>query len=229
MAEAIRGGRVKVNDKVVEDFSRPIDTDRDRIRIDERHIELKTPKPFYLVLNKPSGVLTTTRDDRGRKTVLDLLPTKYRQPGLHPIGRLDKDSTGLLLLTNDGDLTQRLAHPRYEHEKEYLVAIGARLGPAEKHRLEQGVELEDGTTHAARVKEVRVKPFTYSITLHEGRKRQVRRMFKRLGYDVLALRRIRVANIILGDLPDGGWRELTPQELNELIPGKMKVSGIKAG
>ncbi|UCC60856.1 MAG: rRNA pseudouridine synthase [Dehalococcoidia bacterium] len=217
MADAIRSGRVEVNGEVIEDFGHPVDTDMDHILIDKCPIELKPPKLVYLLLHKPRGVLTTTRDDRGRKTVLDILPTKYRQPGLHPIGRLDKDSTGLLLLTNDGDLTHRLAHPRFKHEKEYLISIRARLNPAEKRRLERGIELEDGTTLVAKVKEVHSKPFNYSITLHEGRKRQVRRMFKHLGFEVLALRRIRVGNVLLGDLPEGKLRELTSQEASELI------------
>lgn len=227
MADAIRSGRVKVNGEVVEDFSHPVDTDKDRILIDKHQIELKPPKPVYLLLNKPRGILTTTRDDRGRTTVMDILPAKYRHLGLHPIGRLDKDSTGLLLLTNDGDLTHRLAHPRFEHEKEYLVSINARLSPGEKRMLEHGIELEDGTTHATQVKEVHVKPYNYSITLHEGRKRQVRRMFKQLGYDVLALRRIRVGSIRLGDVKDGKLRELTKQELSKLIPGGTEITRFK--
>ena len=227
MADAIRSGRVEVNGEMVDDFSHPVDTDKDRILIDKHAIVLRPPKPVYLLLNKPRGVLTTTRDDRGRTTVLDILPDKHRHLGLHPIGRLDKDSTGLLLLTNDGDLTHRLAHPRFEHEKEYLVSISARLSTAEKRRLENGIELDDGTTHAAKVKEVHVKLFNYSITVHEGRKRQVRRMFKRLGYEVLALRRIRIGSVRLGDLKDGELRELTEQELSELIPGRTELSRIK--
>lgn len=227
MADAIRSGRVQVNGKVVEDFSHPVDTDKDRILVDKHAIELKPLKPVYLLLNKPRGVLTTTSDDRGRTTVLDILPDKYRHPGLHPIGRLDKDSTGLLLLTNDGDLTHLLAHPRFEHEKEYLVSISARLSPAGKRRLEDGIELKDGTTHAAKVNEVHVKPFNYSITVHEGRKRQVRRMFKRLGYEVLALKRIRIGSVRLGDLKDGELRELTDQELSELIPGRTEIARFK--
>ena len=223
-ADAIRSGRVEVNGPVVESFSYPVNMNVDNISIDGQPIKLEPLQPVYLLLNKPSGVLSTTRDDRGRTTVIDILPDKYRRLGLHPIGRLDKDSTGLLLLTNDGDLTHRLAHPRFENEKEYLVSIKASLRPDEKRRLEHGIELEDGLTHPATVKGVDIRPFNYSITIHEGRKRQVRRMFKALGYRVLALKRVRMGSIQLGSLADGAICELTTHELGELMPGRSAVS-----
>jgi len=169
------------------------------------------------VLNKPSGIMSTTSDERGRRTVIDILPEKYRHLRLYPVGRLDKDSTGLLLLTNDGELTNRLTHPRFEQEKEYLVSISDKLKTEEERKLEQGIELEDGLTHPAAIKEVDLPPFNYSITIHEGRKRQVRRMFESLGHPVLALKRIRLGSLNLGKLKEGEIRELSAKEVKTLL------------
>ena len=220
LADAIREGRVKVNGKVVEDFSYPVNLEMDRISIDGRLVNLKPKQKVYLMLNKPKGVMSTTSDERGRSTVIDILPENYRHLRLHPVGRLDKDSTGLLLLTNDGELTYRLTHPSFEHEKEYLVSINARLKESEKRRLEHGLKLEDGTTHRATVKEVDAKPFNYSITIHEGRKRQVRRMFEHLGLRVPALKRVRMGSIRLGDLREGEARKLSAREVSMLLGDK---------
>ena len=220
LADAIREGRVEVNGKVVEDFSYPLNLEMDRISIDGRLVNLKPKQKVYLMLNKPKGVMSTTSDERGRPTVIDILPDNYRHLRLHPVGRLDKDSTGLLLLTNDGELTYRLTHPSFEHEKEYLVSINTRLQASEKRRLEQGLKLEDGTTHRATVKEVDAKPFNYSITIHEGRKRQVRRMFEHLGHRVPALKRVRMGSIRLGDLREGEARKLSAREVSMLLGDK---------
>ncbi len=217
LADAIRQGRVKVNGKVVEDFRYPLNVETDHVSIDKQPVDLKPRQAVYLLLNKPKGVLSTTSDERGRRTVFDILPEDYRHLRLHPVGRLDKDSTGLLLLTNDGELTHRLTHPSFEHEKGYLVSINARLPASEKRRLEQGLELGDGITHRAIVKEVQAKPFNYSITIHEGRKRQVRRMFQRLGHRILALKRVSMGSIQLGDLREGEIRELSAQEVQSLL------------
>ena len=150
-------------------------------------------------------------------TVIDILPEKYRSMGLHPVGRLDKDSTGLLLLTNDGDFTYRLTQPKFEKEKEYLLQIGGILKPHEISALEKGIELEDGVTHGAAVKSIKAAPpFNYSITLHEGRKRQVRRMFASLGHRVVALRRVREGSLTLGGLGEGHVRELSAAEVGRL-------------
>ena len=217
LADAIRQGRVEVNGKVVEDFRFPLNVETDHVSIDKQPLDLKPKEAVYLLINKPKGIVSTTSDERGRRTVLDILPEDYRHLRLHPVGRLDKGSTGLLLLTNDGELTHRLTHPSFEHEKEYLVSINTRLQASEKRRLEQGIELQDGITHRAIVKEVQAKPFNYSITLHEGRKRQVRRMFECLGHRVMALKRVRMGSIQLGDLRDGEIRELSAQEVQALL------------
>jgi 23S rRNA pseudouridine2605 synthase len=217
MADAIMQGSVQVNGSVVADLRYAVDAQKDRITVDGRVVDIKSQKHVYLMLNKPAGVLSTVRDERGRRTVIDILPEKYRSIGLHPVGRLDKDSAGLLLMTNDGEFTYRLTHPKFEKEKEYLLQIGGILKPHEISALEKGIELEDGMTHGAVVKSIKAAPpFNYSITLHEGRKRQVRRMFASLGHRVVALRRVREGSIVLGALGEGHVRELSDGEVGRL-------------
>lgn len=216
MADAVRNGRVTVNGQVASDFRQPVDRRKDRVLLDG--VPVGSPeKPLCLMLNKPAGILSTTADERGRRTVMDILPGKYRHLRLYPVGRLDLDTTGLLLLSNDGDLTNRLTHPRYEHEKEYLVRTEGKLTIAERQKLEHGIRLEDGMTSPAKIREVSSSPFNYSIVIHEGRKRQIRRMFARLGYRVSALKRVRVGNLVLGDLKEGQVRELTAREVSRLM------------
>jgi 23S rRNA pseudouridine2605 synthase len=217
MADAIKNSRVTVNGELVEDFRRPVDTEADRVSVYGKLIDLKPRLTIYLMVNKPAGIITTTSDERGRQTVLDILPEKYRRQRLYPVGRLDKDSTGLLLLTNDGELTYRLTHPRFEHEKEYLIQIDGVLRADEKRKLEKGLSLEDGMTYPVVIKEIKSPPpFNYSITTHEGRKREVRRMLASLGYRVLALKRIRMGSLNLGNLREGAARELTSTEVRAL-------------
>jgi 23S rRNA pseudouridine2605 synthase len=217
LADAIREGRVRVNKTVAEDFRQPINIKTDNITINGQPVDLKPEQLVYLMLNKPAGVMSTTSDERGRRTVIHLLPEKYRHLRLYPVGRLDRDTTGLLLLTNDGELTNRLTHPRYEHDKEYLVVIKEKLKPEEKQRLERGIELEDGLTHLAVVREISDPPFNYSITIHEGKKRQVRRMFDSVGHSVQALKRVRTGGLRLGKLKEGEVRELSAQEIRALL------------
>lgn len=217
MTEAIKQGKVKVNGRTAESFTQPVDTENDRVTFDGKAVDIKPGETVCLALNKPAGVVSTVSDEKGRRTVLDVLPAPYKKLRLYPVGRLDIDTTGLLLLTNDGDLTFRLTHPRFEHEKEYLVRIKGRLTAEERNRLERGVRLEDGLTHPARVKEISSPPFNYSITIHEGRKRQVRRMFERLGHPLLALKRERIGQLKLGNLKEGEARRLTPAEIKSLL------------
>jgi 23S rRNA pseudouridine2605 synthase len=217
LADAIKQGRVKVNGVLAEDFRQPVDVEKDRITLSGQQVDLKPRQLVYLLMNKPKGIMSTTSDERGRRTVIDILPEKYRHLRLYPVGRLDKDSTGLLLLTNDGELTNRLTHPRFEREKEYLVAIEGKLKPEEKQKLEQGIELEDGLSHPTVIKEVAIPPFNHSLTIHEGRKRQVRRMFDSLGHPVLALKRVRMGKLRLGNLREGDIRELSAQEVKSLL------------
>jgi 23S rRNA pseudouridine2605 synthase len=223
IADAIKSGKVKVNGEPVENFRHPVNPETDRVSVNGKIVDLKPRHTVYLMVNKPVGILTTTGDERGRRTVLDILPEKYRRLRLYPVGRLDKDSTGLLLLTNDGELTYRLTHPKFEHEKEYLIQIDGALKPEEKRKLERGLELEDGMTYPVVVREIKLQPpFNYSLTMHEGRKRQVRRMLANLGYRVMALKRIRMGNLILGNLREGAIRELNPAEIRSLAKRNQK-------
>lgn len=163
------------------------------------------------LLCKPAGVLSSVSDDRGRETVIDLLPPV---PGLHPVGRLDLESEGLLLVTNDGDLTLQLTHPRFGHEKAYRVWCDAPLSKADLQRLKNGIELDDGLAKAV---SVRAAPGGCELTLREGRNRQVRRMMAALGRSVTRLLRTRVAHLTLAGLEPGAYRQLTGEELGPLM------------
>jgi 23S rRNA pseudouridine2605 synthase len=217
MAEVIKQGKVTVNGETAESFTRPINTESDRVTISGKKIRFKPDETICLMLNKPPGIVSTASDEKGRRTVLDIIPSRYKKHRLYPVGRLDIDTTGLLLLTNDGDLTYRLTHPKFEHEKEYLLQIRGKLNAKEKSMLERGIRLEDGLTYPARVKEVSLPPFNYSITIHEGRKRQVRRMFERLRHPLIALKRVRVGHLRLGDLKEGEVRRLSSAETRMLL------------
>jgi 23S rRNA pseudouridine2605 synthase len=201
-------GRVTVNGKIAALGSKV--QDDDDVRLDGRRVE-KVAETITYMLNKPTGYVTTAEDEMGRKTVLELLP---QTPGLHPVGRLDMDSEGLLLLTTDGDLTLRLTHPRYEHEKEYRVwCKEGELGAGELAILEQGLELDDGPAKALVAKRAEGG---CKLVLTEGRNRQVRRMLAKVGYSVTRLVRTRVARLELDDLPPGQYRELTESDLRLL-------------
>lgn len=216
MTAAIKRGGVAVNGETVESFNHPVDPAEDVITIDGRRIKVAVEPLVYLMLNKPTGVISSTTDTRGGRTVIDILPEKYRSIRLYPVGRLDKDSTGLVLLTNDGELTFRLTHPRFEQEREYRVRLDRALDQREAASLEKGIDLHDGRTSPARVRALERPPFSYSVTVHEGRKRQVRRMFAVLGYSVRGLKRKRLGSLRLGALGEGETRELTGAEVRQL-------------
>ncbi|HEX78647.1 MAG TPA: rRNA pseudouridine synthase [Dehalococcoidia bacterium] len=206
IAEAIKGERVTVNGDIVTVFNHMIDLKKDKVLLEGRAVVFKPQRFVYLALNKPKGMLSTVRDERGRRTVIDMLPEKYRNMRLYPVGRLDKDSTGLILLTNDGDLAYRLTHPGFEHEKEYHLRIEVDLDGDEIKRLENGIELEDGKTAPAKVE--KLGGGKYGITIHEGKKRQLRRMFAALGHSVIELKRVRMGSLKLGNLKEGEVREV---------------------
>ena len=146
MADAIKQGKVKVNGMTAESFNHPVDPDKDKVVYDGKQVDLKAEKIICLMLHKPAGVVSTVSDEKHRRTVIDILPDTYRRYRLYPVGRLDIDTTGLLLMTNDGDLTYKLTHPRYEYEKEYYVAIRGVLKAEEKQQFRHGLLLEDGRT-----------------------------------------------------------------------------------
>ena len=209
--ELIEAGRVTVNGRVAAlgDVANP----GDDVRLDGRPLPRPERSVTYL-LHKPRGLVTTASDELGRPTVMDLVPAV---PGLHPVGRLDLDSEGLLLLTTDGDLTLRLTHPRYRHEKEYRVWTDPPdVSDEALARLTSGVTLEDGPARAERAERA---PGGAVVVLREGRKRQVRRMLAAVGHEVVRLKRTRVAGLELGDLPVGRFRELTAAETAALASG----------
>jgi 23S rRNA pseudouridine2605 synthase len=205
--ELIKAGRVTVNGRRGElnDFVGR----RDSVEVDGRRI---APQDLaYVLLHKPAGVVTTARDPHGRPTVVDLVDHPAR---LVPVGRLDADTTGALLLTNDGELAHRLAHPRYEVDKVYEVEVEADPDADALRRLAEGVELEDGRTAPARVR--RLGPSRLELTIHEGRKHQVKRMCEAVGHPVRRLHRSRYAGLDLAGLAPGEWREVTPSEVDGL-------------
>ncbi|HAS04564.1 MAG TPA: rRNA pseudouridine synthase [Dehalococcoidia bacterium] len=214
MSEAIKSGRVTVNGDAVTGFNHPVDMKKDKVSIEGKPITTQSQKLVYIMMNKPPDTVSTVSDELGRRTVLDLLPQEYRKYRLYPVGRLDKESTGLILLTNDGELANRLTHPRFENEKEYAVSINVPMKAAEIRRLEKGIMLEDGMTYPARI--TRLKGGDYSITIHEGRKHQVRRMFEAMGFTVKSLKRIRMGTLQLGTLTAGKVRELRRDEVEAL-------------
>jgi 23S rRNA pseudouridine2605 synthase len=216
VAAIIKRGGIAINGAIVESFNEPVDPARDVITIDGEWIPIKAEPLVYLMLNKPKGIISSTSDQRGLKTVIDILPEKYRRIRLYPVGRLDKDSTGLIILTNDGELTLRLTHPRFQQEKEYVVRLEQNLKPEDGTKLEKGIRLDDGKTSPAKVRGLKYPPLSYSLIIHEGKKRQVRRMFAALGYRVLELKRVRLGNLRLAALPEGKIRELTARQVQSL-------------
>ena len=213
----IISGRVTVNGQVVRERGHPVDPARDSIGLDGR--EVSAPQKVYYMVNKPKGVTSTVRDAHASRTVIDLLPPG--SPRMYPVGRLDKLSTGIILLTNDGELTHRLTHPRFGVKKIYRARVKGVLTDADVERIAKGVELEDGLTAPCRVRIVsRSKDDTdCEIELHEGRKRQIRRVFAALGHDVIELKRISFGRLGLGDLNEGEFRKLTDDEIKLLKTG----------
>jgi pseudouridine synthase len=211
----IQEGRVSVNDKTITKLGTKINPDIDRIKVDNKNVFL-TPKKIYILLNKPIGYITTANDPKYRPCVMDLL--KNVKTRVYPVGRLDKDTEGLLLLTNDGDSTYALTHPKYEVEKEYFVRINGTLDAKNIEKLSQGILLEDGLTSPAKINDVKSinGQSTFKIIIHEGKKRQIRRMIEAVGHEVVELKRIRISQLKLGNLPLGKFRYLTSEEIDTL-------------
>jgi 23S rRNA pseudouridine2605 synthase len=205
--ELIKAGRVRVNGAPGE-LSTTVGR-RDRVEVDGRPVALQ--RLAYLLLNKPAGVVTTTRDPQGRATVTSLVRHGTR---VVPVGRLDADTTGALLLTNDGELAHRLAHPRYEVEKVYIAEVEGRPTAGALARLSGGIELEDGPTAPARARWLGAQ--RVELAIHEGRKHQVKRMLSAVGYPVRRLHRSRYAGLSADDLQPGAWRELGRREVDAL-------------
>lgn len=212
--EMILAGRVTVNGEVCNVLGTKVDPEHDAITVDGRPIP-KRVKRVYIMLNKPAGYITTVYDPESRATVMDLVPRNAR---IYPVGRLDANSEGLILLTNDGEFANSLAHPRYAYEKEYHVSVPGTVREEDLQRLRGGVEIDGGMTSpaGARVLSSDGRVTWLSITIHEGRNRQIRRMLHALGYRVDRLMRVRVGPLWLGSLPRGAFRHLTPAEVRKL-------------
>lgn len=201
---SVNGHRAKLGDKV--------DPETDEVKVYGKLVNKpgqKLNRKIYIALNKPKGVVVSKSDPNGRKTVFSLLSEDLRSK-VHNVGRLDYDTEGLLILTNDGDLTQQLAHPKYEHDKEYEVVPDADPKPQQLEKLRAGVELPTGLTHPAKVRQRSGKVY---ITVHEGKKRQIRRMFNAVGLGVVNLKRIRINKFILPDIPVGEYIEIKKSDI----------------
>lgn len=215
----ITSGAVMVNGEVVTDLACQIDPDHDEVMVNGSPIALPKDNHVVLMLNKPSGYVTTMSDPHGRKTVADLLPLE-RYPGLFPIGRLDQDTRGLLLFTTDGTLGNALLHPSYHVDKTYHARVAGRVSKHKLYRLETGIELDDGLTAPAIARFVSYDPKTQTswveLTIHEGRKRQVKRMMQAIGHPVKELKRVSFGPLALEALEEGRWRELQYDEIKKL-------------
>jgi 23S rRNA pseudouridine2605 synthase len=212
--EIIRDGRVTIGDRIVTDPARDVDVDSG-VAVDGKFLE-GVEERMVFVVHKPSGVLSTARDTHGRKTVIDLVPGRGAR--LYPVGRLDQDSTGIILVTNDGDLAQRLTHPSFEVPRVYRAVVHPSPVPEHALRtLREGVDLDDGRTAPAKVRQL--KAGVLEITIHEGRNHQVKRMCEAVGHRVRTLERIRFGPLRLDDLPEGAHRRLKQAEVEGLRRG----------
>ena len=210
----IQQGRVTVNGKMITELGKKVDPQSDVIRVDGERIEI-IQKHTYIALNKPQGYVTSVSDPSGLPTVRDLIDHSAR---IYPVGRLDVTSKGLVLLTDDGDLTHRLTHPSFEHDKEYHVLVRGQPSPRNLNRLRSGIRLEDGLTAPAEVEVLRneVTRTRLRVVIHEGRKHQIRRMCEAIHHPVFQITRVRIGPIKLGNLESGHWRYLDQQEIKQL-------------
>lgn len=214
----ILDGRVKVNKKIVTELGVKVDEDNDKVFLDGELIKPEN-KLYYIMLNKPKGYITTVKDEFERKTVLELV--KDIDARLYPVGRLDYDSEGLLLLTNDGDFAYKMTHPTQHIPKKYHAIVDGVADIGHVMKLRQGVEIDGYLTKPAKVEiaDVRERTTQLNITVSEGKNRQIRRMCEAVGLPVIKLTRVSIGNVVLGNLPKGKWRHLTEAEVN-LLSGK---------
>ncbi|MCK5180016.1 MAG: rRNA pseudouridine synthase [Candidatus Omnitrophica bacterium] len=212
--DIIKEGHVKFNGQICREPSSSVDPSRDHVFVDGKRVQGK--RYDYILLNKPAGYTTTKSDQYAQKTVLDLLPRKFRH--LSPAGRLDRDTEGLLLLTNDGDTAYQLTHPKFNVDKTYFVRVSGNLEIEKRKKVERGVVIDGKRTAPAKIKNIKpLKNVTeLMITIHEGRKRQVRFMFAKVGHKVLYLKRLMQGPLVLGALKKGTWRLLNRQEIERI-------------
>lgn len=213
--DLILEGHVSVNGQIVREPSTPVDPAKDKVSLDGVAVGVKTHE--YILLNKPAGYVTTVEDPHAQRTVMDLVPKQFSH--LYPVGRLDKDTEGLLLLTNDGDVAYKLTHPKFNIDKTYVVVVRGKLKEGDKMLLEKGVMIDTEVTAPAKITQVKKldDKTEFAITIHEGRKRQIRVMLGRIGYTVLYLQRIKQGPLSLGELAKGQWRALSQHEVAQLV------------
>lgn len=218
--ELISAGKVKVNGVIATDFNLSIDLTHDRLEVDGERLSAKTYE--YIVVNKPRGIVTTCNDEMGRQSVLALLPEDLAH--LKPVGRLDMDSEGLLLLTNDGNVAQNLSHPSKHVFKRYEALVQGAISDSALLQMAKGMRLDDGVTLPAEVKLMQrnADESIFEIAIHEGRNRQIRRMCAKLGYPIIRLVRVAIGGLQLGELEAGEWRHLTVHELKALKSGLLR-------
>jgi 23S rRNA pseudouridine2605 synthase len=211
----IKEGRVSVNGKRVTELGSKVDPDKDRVKVDHKLVLL--PKKIYIILNKPKRYITSVQDPEGRPVITDLLPELGSK--VFPVGRLDYDTEGLILLTNDGDIAQKLQHPRYKIPRTYLAKIKGTPNEKDLYPITKGIKLDDGLTLPAEVKKIKegLKNCWVEITVREGKNRLVKRMFERIGFPVLKLIRIRFDGLKLHNLPSGHFRFLNHIEVTRLM------------
>ncbi len=211
----VREGRITVNGMPVT-LGQKINPETDKVLIDAQPIVLKIPEKVYILLNKPRGFVTTASDELGRPTVIDLV--KKVNARIFPVGRLDLDVEGALILTNDGELANKLLHPSSKVPKTYIAIVKGFITTIAVKNLQEGVILEDGKTSPAEVKVLSrtLNCSKIQLTIHEGKKREVKRMCDAVGFPLISLRRTSFAGVSLGELPVGEWRKLTPEEVSRL-------------
>ena len=212
----IRSGKVSVNGRVVIEPAFQVCAGKDRVFFNSRRILPR--KKIYIMLNKPGGVTTTKKDPFARKTVMELLPDNLSH--LNPVGRLDRDTRGLLLFSNDGEFINRFTHPSFNVEKTYALRLDRRLAHRDRRALEKGIYLEGRATAGCSI--VIKEKNGLEITIHEGRKRQIKKMFAKSGYRVTELKRLRQGHVHLGALPEGKWRFLTKKEIDDAAGSDIK-------
>ncbi len=218
--ELIKGRLVKVNGKIVTDPAFSV-SDTDKVSVRGKQVVVE--KKLYILLNKPRGYITTTSDEKGRETVLDLIGSSHKQR-LYPVGRLDRNTTGLLLITNDGEVAQRLTHPKHEIKKVYHVTLDKPFLEKNRSEIIRGVRLRDGKVVVDRISHaLGPKKNQLRITIHSGRNRIVRRLFDLLGYNVKRLDRVQYGSFVKKGLPVGVWRKLSKKEIGSL----KKIVGLE--
>lgn len=213
--EIILQEKVEVNGEIVTELGFKVDEEKDTVKINGKILELEQEK-VYIMLNKPTGFVTTVSDEFGRQTVIDLIQEIDER--VYPVGRLDADTSGLLLLTNDGDTAYKTTHPKYEMNKKYIAKVKGWPTEQQIYDFRNGLEIEDYVTSKAKIKVLSTTKVgaTLEIVIHEGKNRQVRKMCSKIGHPVIELKRVEVGKIKLGDLKEGDWRHLTSSEVDYL-------------